>query len=51
MRDYAEVSTEIRAKITEIYRLMNDGDRNKALDLAVDLKILSTELVQSLLDK
>jgi hypothetical protein len=51
MRDYAEISTEIKAKITELYRLMNEGDRDGALKLAVDLKILSTELVQSLLDK
>jgi hypothetical protein len=51
MRDYSEVSIDIRAKINEIYRLANEGDREAALKLAVDLKILSTELIQSLLSK
>jgi hypothetical protein len=51
MRDYAEVSIDIKTKINEIYRLVNDGDRETALKLAVDLKILSAELIQSLLSK
>ena len=51
IRDYAEVSIDIKTKINELYRLVNEGDRENALKLAVDLKILSTELIQLLLSK
>jgi predicted translin family RNA/ssDNA-binding protein len=51
MRDYAEVYQDMKIKMHTFYQEMTDGDREKALKLAADIKILSAELIQSLLAK
>ncbi len=51
MRDYSEIYQEMKMKMVDVYREASQNDREKALEIAIDLKILSTELIQSLLDK
>jgi hypothetical protein len=51
MRDYAEVYQDIKIKMSDLYREVTDGDKEKALKIAADIKILSAELIQSLIAK
>jgi hypothetical protein len=51
MRDYAEVYQEMKMKLHDFYKEVTNGNNEKALTLAADIKILSAELIQSLLAK
>jgi len=51
MKDYAEVYQEMKMKLHDFYKEMTDGDKEKALKTAADIKILSAELIQSLIAK
>ena len=46
--DYADTHIRISQELREVYRLANEGEMNKALERAVDVRILASELVYAI---
>jgi hypothetical protein len=48
MRDYSHVSIEMKSLLRHIYEKANNGELDKATDLANDLAMKSLELIAAL---
>ncbi len=46
--DYADTHIRISQELREVYRLANEGDIEVALEKAVDVRTLASELVYAL---
>jgi len=51
MRDYSEVYQDMKLLMVQFYREATEGDKERALKIAADIKILSAELIQALIAK